>query len=367
MRYIIYSILILCAGCQKEEAPPIIRPVRAMQLESKELVRLSSFPGRTRAVDRTNLSFRVEGQLVERPVFVGDKVLKGELLARLDPKDFEVNVQNALGSLERAQAQLRFAENDYERVQKIWKEDPGAISESMLDQKKEEANQLKGQVRSLEAELEHAVDQLGYTKLLAPYNGVVVATYVENHEYVRAKQSIIRVLDTSQVEMVIDVPESMIASIPSVEGAVAEFDAIPHKEFQAEVKEIGAEASASTRTYPVTLLIEQPDEEVIYPGMAGYAYLYSSMPGEFSGVGFIIPPAALVTDSNLSTTYVWIVDTDSMTVYKREVEKGRLTSEGMIILGGVEEGEWIVTAGVQYLEKGQKVRLAPVQVDEGTE
>ena len=363
MRLLLLAILVVCAGCQKKEAPPVIRPVRAMQLEAAELVRLHAFPGRTRAVERANLSFRVEGQMIERPVFVGDHVLKGQLLARLDPRDYEVDVQTALGSLEKAQAELRFAKNDYERAKKIWEEDPGAISESMLDQKKEEANQLKGEVRSLEAKLEHALDQLNYTNLLAPYSGVVVATYVENYEYVRAKQPILRLLDTAQVEMVIDVPESMIAEIPDIEGAVVEFDAIPRKEFRAEIKEIGSEASATTRTYPVTLLVEQPEEESIYPGMAGYAYLYSSVNKEFSGSGFLIPPAALATDTTLDRTYVWIIDKDTMTVQRREVEKGRLTSQGIIIINGLKEGEWVVTAGVHYLSEGQKVRLAPVKLN----
>ncbi len=359
MRYLIIpALLFLCVGCEQEQPPPPIRPVRAIQLEAAELVRLHSFPGRTRAVDRANLSFRVEGQLIERPAYVGDDVVKGQLLARLDPKDFEVAIQTALGRLEKAQADLRFAENDYVRATNIWKEDPGAISQSMLDQKKEEANRLKGEVHALEAEVEHAVDLLKYTYLRAPYNGVVVATYVENHEYVQAKQSVIRLLDTAQVEMVIDVPESMIADIPFVERVVVEFDAIPGKEYTATVKEIGAEASATTRTYPVTLLIDQPGEEEIYAGMAGYAFLFSSVTSEFNEEGFLIPPSALVTGDELEKTYVWIVNPESMTVHKREVEKGRLTSQGMMITSGLSEGEWLVTAGVHYLYEGQQVRLA---------
>ncbi|MCH9627786.1 MAG: Multidrug resistance protein MdtA [Chlamydiales bacterium] len=364
MRYIFFFSILFAmgAGCQKQDPPPLIRPVRAMQLEAAELVRLNSFPGRTRAVDRANLSFRVEGQLIERPVYVGDHVLKGELLARLDPKDYEVSLQNSFGKLERVQADLRFAENDYKRAQSIWQEDPGAISKSMLEQKKEEANRLKGEVRALEAEVEHAEDRLRYTYLRAPYDGVVVATYVQNFEYVQAKQPIIRLLDTAQVEMVIDVPESMIADIPFVEKVVVEFDAIAGKEFPATVKEIGTEASTTTRTFPVTLLIEQPDETMIYAGMAGYAYLFSSASGEFSEVGFLLPPTALVTDDALDKTFVWVVNTETMTVDKQEVEKGRLTSQGIIITSGLEEGQWVVTAGVHYLRDGQEVRIAPVKL-----
>ncbi len=363
MRYYFFAFLVCLAGCQKPVSPPTIRPVRAMQLKTSELVRLHSFPGRTRAVERTNLSFRVEGQLIERPTYVGNEVIKGELLARLDPTDYEVKLQTALGELEKAQADLRFAENDYRRAQNIWKEDPGAISESLLDQKKEDANRLKGEVHSLEAKVQQATDQLSYTYLKAPYNGVVVATYVQNYEYIQAKQPILRLLDTSQVEMVIDVPENLIAQIPFVEKVVVEFDALPGVEFLAKIKEIGAEASTTTRTYPVTLVINQPEEATIYPGMAGYAFLFSSVSKEFNEEGFLLPPSALVTDDSLNKTYVWVVDTDTMRVQKREVKKGRLTSQGILITDGLHEGEWVVTAGVHYLKDNQEVELAPVKLN----
>ncbi|MCH9625212.1 MAG: Multidrug resistance protein MdtA [Chlamydiales bacterium] len=365
MRGILFIIvcLLACAGCQKPMPPTPIRPVRAMQLQEEQWVRLHSFPGRTRAVERVNLSFRVEGQLIERPVYVGDEVLTKELLARLDPKDFEVKLQNAIGRLERAEADLRFAERDYTRAQNIWKKDPGAISESLLDQKNEDANRLKGEVKSLEAEVEQAEDQLSYTYLRSPFNGVVVATYVQNYEYVNAKQSIVRLLNTSQVEMVIDLPESMIAGIGNIDKIVVEFDAIPGEEFPATIKEVGTEASATTRTYPLTLVIDQPSNASIYSGMAGSAYLYSRSAEGFNEEGFLVPPSSLMTDDELKNTYVWIINEESMSVEKRQVEKGTLTSRGIIIKGDLEEGEWIVTSGVNYLQDEQLVRVYPVTLN----
>ncbi|NGX62132.1 MAG: Multidrug resistance protein MdtA [Chlamydiae bacterium] len=364
MRQIIL-LLLLCflSGCEKPISPPPIRPVRAMQLSSEELVRLYSFPGRTRAVDRVNLSFRVEGQLIDRPGSVGDEVLKGELLARLDPTDYEVAVENSLGNLEKAQADLRFAERDYKRAQNIYKEDPGAISVSLLDKKKEEKNRLQGEVRSLEAELQSRIDQLSYTYLRAPFDGMIVAAYAQNYEYVQAKQPIIRLLNTSQVEMVIDVPESLIGEIPFIEKVIVEFDALSDLQFPAKIKEIGTEASTTTRTYPVTLLIDQPEETEIYAGMAGSAVLLSGKPSELSEEGFLLPPSSLLADDTLQKTYVWIVDEESMAVTKREVEKGRITSQGVVIESGLQEGEWVVTAGVHFLHEGQEVRLQPVTLN----
>lgn len=367
VRALIVFCLVVCAGCKEAPERVVIRPVRAMELEAQELVRLRSFPGRTQAVDRANLSFRVEGQLIERPAVVGVHVHEGQLLARLDPRDYETRVSQALGELERAQASLRFAENDYKRAQNIWKEDPGAISQSLLDEKKEAENRFAGQVRALEAQVEQAVDRVSYTYLRAPFTGVVVATYVENYEFVQAKQPIVRLLNTSKVEMVIDVPESMIGDIASVDKVLVEFDSLPGKEFPAEITEIGTEASSTTRTYPVTLLIDQPAEETIYAGMAGYAFLYSSTSEDFNEVGFLLPASALMTDDSLNETFVWVVDPETMTVSKRQVEKGRLTSRGIIITGGLLAGEWVVTAGVQYLHEGQLVRLSPVTLNDSGE
>lgn len=361
---LLFSLVIFFTSCQSKPPPEIIRPVRAMQLQKKQWVSLHAFPGRTRAVERVNLSFRVEGQLIERPVYVGDRLLKEELLARLDPRDFEVRLENALGRLERAEADLRFAEKDYARAQNIQKEDPGAISQSLLDQKEEQRNRLKGEVKSLQAEVEQAEDRLKYTYLRAPFDGVIVATYVQNYEFVQAKQPIVRLLNTSQVEMVIDVPETMIGEIAGVDQIRVEFDALPEKMFPASVKEIGAEASTTTRTYPVTLLIEQPPEETIYSGMAGSAYFYTKQgKEEFDEEGYLVPPTALFTDDALEQTFVWIIDETSMSVQKKEVKKGSLTSQGIIINGDLKRGEWLVTSGVNYLHEGKVVRIYPVMLN----
>ncbi|MCH9608905.1 MAG: Multidrug resistance protein MdtA [Chlamydiales bacterium] len=347
--------LLLLVSCVSEVKSPVIRPIRAMQLEEKSVARLHLFPGRTRAVGRVNLSFRVSGPLVKRPVKVGDEVVKGQLLAQIDPRDFQVKVENAVGKVDQAMANLRFAESDYQRSMNIYREDPGAISESFLDRKKEDVGKLKGEVRFLEADLEAAYDELGYTYMRSPFKGIVVATFVENYEYVEAKQPIIRLLNQSQIEMLIDVPEGLIAQIPSVEELYVEIDAYPGKKFPAQVKEIGTEASITTRTYPVTLIIDQPDEETIFSGMAGRATLIDSKDKRFSEKGYLVPSSAILTDPSLDQSFVWIFEGDRVT--KREVEVGQLSSDGILLTDGVSTGEWVVISGVNSLQEGEEVTL----------
>lgn len=353
--------LFLLFGCSQEVTPPPIRPVRAMQLQQETLVPVHVFPGRTRAVDRVNLSFRVSGPLIERPVKVGDRVNAGDLLARIDPRDFQVALERAQGNLEKTQAELRFAKSDYQRAMRIWKQDPGAISESQLERKKEDVGQLEGTIQSLEAEVNAARDRLEDTYLLSPYEGTVVATYVENFEYVEARQPIVRLLDQSQVEMVIDVPARLITEIPQAQAIEVAFETIPGRTFPAELREVGTEASTTTRTYPVTLVLDQPSDVTILAGMAGTASM-SSRSETLAERGFVIPSTALMTDPSGTETFVWIYEPETESVARRTVLKGKLIPQGVVILDGLEAGEWVVTSGVLSLSEGEQVKLLPVEL-----
>ena len=135
------------------------------------------------------------------------------------------------------------------------------------------------------------------------------------------------------------------------------FDPFPDIEIPAQIKEIGTEASATTRTYPVTIIMDQPEGIKILPGMAGKA---SGTPPEGTDsrtFGIEIPVMAVFTDAASDNTFVWVIDETSSTVNKRKVEVGKLAARGIRILSGLNEGEWIASAGVHYLFEGQKVKL----------
>ncbi|MGI9456051.1 MAG: efflux RND transporter periplasmic adaptor subunit, partial [Aeoliella sp.] len=178
-------------------------------------------------------------------------------------------------------------------------------------------------------------------------------------EDVRAKQHILRILDTSSIEMVISVPESAISLVPYVMDATCQFDAFPDRPIPAEVKEIGVEASRNTRTYPVTLLMKQPEDIRILPGMAGRATGRVEMPKASEQQGVDIAESALLERDG--KRYVWVVqsgDGKTGTTELREVELGELSARGLRNVKGLESGEVIVTAGAFYLSSGQEVRIA---------
>jgi RND family efflux transporter MFP subunit len=189
-----------------------------------------------------------------------------------------------------------------------------------------------------------------------------VATYVENFEQVLGKQQILRVLDDSRIEMIVDVPEQLISMAPYVEGITCTFDPFPGRDVPAEVKEIGTEASETTRTYPVTLIMDQPQGFKILPGMTGRARGRARAPDADASDGLEVPVSA-VASADGRTGHVWVIDEATGTVARRPVTVVELTAAG-IRVQGVEPGEWVATAGVHYLTEGQEVRILTEEADQ---
>ena len=410
-RLAVCYLLPLCmlTACGEPEVAKPVRPVRAIKVGDVTSVSERSFPGRARATEEVNLSFRVTGPLIELPVKVGDTVTKDQVLARIDPRDFEVAVEDAQGKLgqaeaeldamregarpeeleqlkaavQRAQAEYERARNEFQRAALLIK--TKTISDADYDlahqtalkaqaelrtaqealqigevgAREEDIRAKEAELRSFQAALTSVEDRVLYTHLKAPFEGEVAATYVENFEMVQEKQQIVRLLDISQIEMVINVPESLILNAEYVKNIACVFDAFPETKIEGVViKEIGTEASQTTRTYPVTLVMDQPDPSTgvkILPGMAGRASGTAELPDQAAEQGFEIPESAVFSGDD-GKQYVWVIDEGGTTVRKKLVTPGRLTAIGIRVTG-LDAGQWIATAGVDYLQEGQKIKI----------
>ncbi len=348
----------LVMGCDQQETAQEepVRPVRAMKVADFAGLTERSFPGRAAATQEVDLAFRVSGPLVALPVNVGDQVEEGALIARIDPRDFEVAVRGAEASLERSRANEERARAEYDRVLNIRQEDPGAVSEVMVDRAREAEDVAKAEVAGAEAAVDAATDALRDTDLHAPFSGTIVALYVENFENVRERQLIARLLDKTRIEFDIDIPEGLISMVPYAQDIRVRFDAFPDVEVPAEVKEIGTEASETTRTYPVTLIMDQPEGAWILPGMVGTATGSAPPPSEGQQLNIVVPVTAVFASKQNNESSVWVIDESSNTVNRRTVQIGDLRSGGYVINAGLEPGEIIATAGAHYLSEGQKVR-----------
>lgn len=353
------SLLVLMA-CEKEVSVEVVRPVKTISVQlsnasSKEL----SFPGVLRAFKRADLSFRVDGIVVKRDVVVGQLAKKSEILLQLDTREYEIALRRAQGNVDNIKAQLSFAEKDYIRMKNIFKKDPGAISESMLDRKNENANQLKAQLVVAESDLDQAVDNLSYTSLKAPFDGIVAAIYVENHEQIKAQQNVLRFLDTAEREMEINVPEKYINAILEQKAQLqfeVVLDSFSGRTFRGVIKEIGTEASSTTQTYPVTLSIQDiPLELSLLAGMSGRAIVINSKTAAMHV--FELPKSAIFTD-NAHDTYVWVVDPQTQIVHRTPVSLDiNYKGKGALVRDGLKAGDRVVIAGTSFLNEGQKVQL----------
>ena len=408
---LVYLLLVTCAasGCREPSIETAVRPVRAIRVGDVEEINGRSFPGQAQATESANLSFRVAGPLKEFPVKVGDQVTRGQLLARIDARDFEVALENAQGELARAEANLdamktgarpeeleqlkaavqkceaeyNRAYADYQRDAALLKKD--AVTQAEYDRtrqmalraqaelrtaeealrigevgaREEDIRAKEAEIRSLEAAVTAAQDQLDYTELKAPFDGVVAATFVENFETVQAKQQILRLLDISSIEITIEIPESLISNVEYVRDLTCVFDAFTDTKIEGvEVKEVGTEASAVTRTFPVTLIMDQPDQSTgvrILPGMAGRVSGRAKLPDQVEQQGLDVPETAVFSGDG-GRQFVWVIDENSMTVRPQAITPGELTTTGMRVTG-VKPGQLIATAGVHYLQEGQEVRI----------
>jgi RND family efflux transporter MFP subunit len=350
---------LLLSGCGTEapDQEPSIRPVRVTVVGDFDALERRSFPGRAQATQEVELSFRVQGPLIGLPVKIGDKVQQGDLVARIDPRDFEVQLRNADGQLQRTNANLDRASSEYKRLQGIRRKDPQLVSEVQLERAREAFELASADTNALQATVDAASDELADTWLKAPFDGTIVSRYVENFEYIQSQQPVLRLLDSHRIEFLFSVPETMISMVGGVTNMRVRFDAFPDLELPAELYELGTEASAITRTYPVTVIMDQPEGVQILPGMAGRVTGTGHDSSENGApANFLLPVTAVFSAGTGQQSYVWVIDANTQTVSRREVELGSLLNHGMEILSGLTAGDMIATAGVNFLQEGQQVR-----------
>ena len=352
-----------CSGKEdKEVKPEVIRPVKILTVTSSTDALQLKFPGMVRAAKRADLAFQVEGTLKQLPVDEGQEVKEGQLIAQLDQRDFENNLRNAQGQLARVKAALESAQSEYDRILRIQKQDPGAASESMVVKRREAVDGSKAELESAQAAVDTARDKLGYTTLRAPFGGVISKRYVDNFQEVRAKQDIVSLDDLSFLDILVDLPEIVVASIResdkqagSTAPAHAEFSAATGKEYALKVKEFATRADPKTQTYQVVFQMERPKNVLILPGMT--ATVVGEAPARREKGAFFVIPAIAVFADDQGRSNVWVVDKEKMTVERRKVTTGDLTGEASIqITEGLRSGDMIAVSGVSQLREGMKVK-----------
>jgi multidrug efflux pump subunit AcrA (membrane-fusion protein) len=397
---------IFIVGCAKKEAvmPDPVRPVRTMIVASGDDTHSRLFPGKVEATRNADLAFQVSGVLVEFAVAEGQKVAKGEVIGRVRPDEFEARLKTLQGQLDQSRAGLRAlqsgqrpeeilrlesqlraadarlanAQIEYDRATRLLR--TNAISRSNFDltekawrvaqEDREAALQLlekggigreediearEAEVRSLEGRVVEANIQLKDTKLLAPYDGVIAKRFVEPNQNVRAKEPVVRFQDVNEIDVAVDVPETVMASVRTsdIVEITAEFSGAPGIRFPVEVREMAQAADPATQTFRVRVGMKAPSEVNLLPGMtAAVTMIYRR--ASILGPRLLVPVSAVLKDDE-GKQAVWIISPEG-TASRRPVTVGEATGDRLDIVEGLQPGERIATAGVKFLRDGMKVR-----------
>lgn len=340
---ILFSALFLW-GCQDEEKEKTVttRPVKTMVVGEKKTKALRYFPGKVIASKKAILAFQVDGELITLPILEGDQVQEGQLLAAIDPEKYENTVKEMRAKYLRNKA-------NYERAKELIK--GHFISRADYDAWKAAFSVAKANLGTARRDLRN-------TQLHAPFTGVIAKKYVDNHEFVKAKQPILELNNLTNIDIEIYVPESTMSNIKKgeAENVRVVFEAAPKKKYKLTFKEISTTADPETQTYRVVLILPSPKDIAILPGMT--ATVQAAIPDYKSGGDqyFLIPSSAIFSGNN-HKTLVWVVDPKTMTVKRTPVRISRLAGKKIRVLDGISAGQRIVTAGVHFLKDGEKVTL----------
>ncbi|WOA30399.1 efflux RND transporter periplasmic adaptor subunit [Alloalcanivorax xenomutans] len=342
------SVALVCGlgmmwGCAETQPEPEARPAPVKVITVGEASeREFQYPGRVAATSRSQLAFRVSGQLIELPVHDGQRVEKGALLARLDPRDFQ-------NQLKERRADAELVDKQYQRGVTLARR--GVIAESELDELRARRDQAR-------ASLNLARDNLSYTRLTAPFDGVVASTEQENHQFVQARDPVLHLQSSDTIDIHFSVPEHFIReTVPFDDDFSVEvvFPGRPEQRFRAVYREHETRPG-SAQAYNVALTLPAPETFRVLPGMSVTVLVDPAQMRADRAPLLRVPVAAVFTRDGQAGAWVWRYHPDSQTVRAQPVELGDIADAGVAIRSGVQVGDRIVIAGVHALQEGQTVR-----------
>ena len=348
---ILFALLIpvLLPACSQDAqtSAPEARPVRTITVEKREAGVPITLTGRIEAEDEVSLSFRIAGRILESDLKVGNQVKPDQLIARLESQNERNALRAANANLAAAQAQLTQARNHYERQETLLSQ--GWTTRANYDQAKKAMTTAQSQVEAAEAQLKTAHDLVSFTEIRADAPGVVTVLGPGAGEVVQAGQMIIRLARKDGRDAVFDAPAQLLRSAPANPRIVVALTNDPKVTAQGRVRTVAPQADPVTRTFEVKVGLIDPPPAMLLGATVNVRVETESVP-------IIEIPATALTRFNQQPA-VWIVDPAQRTVAIRNVDVLRFDQANVAIAQGLDTGEIVVTAGVQALHPGQKVRL----------
>ncbi|MCX2901250.1 efflux RND transporter periplasmic adaptor subunit [Pseudomonas mandelii] len=339
--------VVLTACSEKEPPPEPVRPVLSIKVLALNEENLGRFAGSIQARYETNVGFRVPGRIASRNVDVGAEVEKGALLATLDPTDQQNQLRAAQGDLAKIQAQLINAQANARRQQELFNRGVGA--QAQLDIAQTDLKTTQASLDQAKAAVDQAKDQLGYVELRTDHKAIVTAWNAEAGQVVTAGQQVVTLAQPDIKEAVIDLPDTLVEQLPkdAVFQVAAQLD--PRVTTTAIVREIEPQAQSATRTRRARLtLTDSPPGFRL--GTAISVTISSAIKPRIE-----LPVSVLHEVDGKSQ--IWVIDEQTQTVSPREVHLISRTDSSVVLADGVKSGERVVSAGVNSLKPGQKVKI----------
>lgn len=346
----------LLAACGKP--PPAVedvRPVRVMTVAPAATSVAAELSGEVRPRIESRVGFQVAGRITDRKVEVGQSVKEGQVLATLDAADYKLGAAAAQAQLSAAQVDRDQQRADFKRFQELHKQ--GFISGADLDRRRAALDAAEARYASAAAQASVSGNQAAYAVLRAPEPGVVTAIDAEVGQVVAAGQSVLRIAQASEKEVVVAIPESRLQTlrqIPEVRVTLWSLNLT----LKGRVREIAPLADAATRTYPARITLIDPPREVAL-GMTATVRFEAPLPQPV----ITVPLQALLREGQ--GTHVWKLDRAAGTVSRHEVKVATISGNDLVLASGVAPGDTIVTAGVHLLKDGQKVRVLDAPAEAG--
>ncbi|MGJ7916748.1 efflux RND transporter periplasmic adaptor subunit [Massilia sp. LXY-6] len=350
--------LALLAACSKDAPPPEdVRPVRALTLAAGGVNASAEFSGDVRPRYESRLGFRVGGKISARKVDVGTSVQRGTLLMQLDPQDLRLGQAQAQASLRAAQTNADLARAELKRYQDLRSQN--FVSQAVLDQKIAAAHSSQASVEAARAQLREQANQTGYASLVSDTDGVVTGIDAEVGQVVQPGTPVVRVARTDEKEVVFGVPEDQVDELRQGGEVRVRLWADPSRAIPGKIREVSPVADPATRTYTVKVSI--PASEEVRLGMTAVVDLVRQS-DHAAGAQLRAPLSSLVQNKGASS--VWVIETvnGAQRVRLQPVQLGGVAGNDVLLAGGVRAGQTIVTAGVNLLKDGQKVKILSADV-----
>jgi membrane fusion protein, multidrug efflux system len=338
------------AGCKGEAAvtQESVRPVKVAIVEGASARRTLTYSGVIRPRVESALGFRVPGKIVARSVNVGDRIEVEQTIALLDETDLKLAENAARAAVASARSRRDVASDNLGRAKVLLPK--AIISQAAYDTRRNELDAAAAALDTAEAQLLQAVNAVGYATLKAHKAGIVTAAMAEPGQVVNAGQAVATLAETGETEVAVAVPEQDAARIAVGQKARVTLWAGSGVNVDGRIREIAGQADPASRTYAVRVAIDTPPQAMRL-GMTALVAL--TIEGETTPM--VVPLTALTEENGNQIAFV--VDTTTKVVRKTAVTVAGIAEGGAHIASGLRAGDLIVTAGVQFLQDGMRIRL----------